>query len=73
MVYQADLNGHGYISYDAFERIVENYKNFKEDTVSFDIGLTYDEILKAFNIANQMPNNLVITWNYIQEYLEEIF
>lgn len=38
MIYEADPNGHGYISYEAFEKIVANYKQFKEENVSSPIG-----------------------------------
>lgn len=38
MIYEADPNGHGYISYEAFEKIVTNYKQLKEDNISSPIG-----------------------------------
>lgn len=38
MIYEADPNGHGYISYEAFEKIVTNYKQLKEDSISSPIG-----------------------------------
>lgn len=42
MIYEADPNGHGYISYDAFEKIVTNYKQLKEDNISSPIGKPYN-------------------------------
>jgi hypothetical protein len=38
MIYDADPNGHGFISYEAFEKIVTNYKQSKEDNISTPIG-----------------------------------
>lgn len=42
MIYSADANGHGYVSYDSFLHIVEQFKLWQEETVSSQIGLTYD-------------------------------
>jgi hypothetical protein len=41
MIYEADPNGHGYISFEAFEKIVVNYKQLKEDNISSPIGTRY--------------------------------
>jgi hypothetical protein len=38
MIYEADPNGHGYISYEAFEKIVMAFKEYKEENVSNPIG-----------------------------------
>ena len=33
MICEADPNGHGYISYTAFENIISSFKEYKEETV----------------------------------------
>lgn len=38
MIYEADPNGHGFISFQAFEKIVVSYKQLKEDNISSPIG-----------------------------------
>lgn len=38
MIYEADPNGHGYISFEAFEKMVVSYKQLKEDNISSPIG-----------------------------------
>ena len=38
MIYEADPHGHGYISFEAFEKIVIDYKQLKEENVSSPIG-----------------------------------
>lgn len=39
MIYEADPNGHGFISFEAFEKIVVSYKQLKEDNISSPIGM----------------------------------
>ncbi len=80
MIYEADPNGHGYISYEAFEKIVTNYKQFKEENVSSPIGklqkykgLTYDEILRAYQMTNSGTHTNTIPWSYVELYLQENF
>jgi hypothetical protein len=34
MIYEADPNGHGYISFEAFEKIIATLKEYKEENVS---------------------------------------
>lgn len=39
MICEADPNGHGYISYSAFENIIATFKQYKEERVVTPIGI----------------------------------
>lgn len=73
MIYEADPHGHGYISFEAFEKIVVDYKQLKEENVSSPIGLTYDQMLRSYRVANPAANVFTLPWNYVELYLEENF
>jgi hypothetical protein len=69
MIEQADPNGYGYVSYEGFERLVELHKSMKEENSAENMGLTFEEILKAEKAEKKSDYLPGISWEFLQKYL----
>lgn len=57
------------MSYEGFERLVELHKSKKEEDAAENIGLTFEEILKAEKTEKKVDYLPGISWEFLQKYL----
>ena len=72
MIHEADPKGDGFMTYEAFETIIENQKiKLYNEKTSF-VGLTFDSILEEEKKMSG-KNTETITWEFFKFYLMENF
>ena len=72
MIHEADPKGDGFMTYEAFEKMIESQKIKLYTEVTSFVGLTFDSILEEEKKKMNM-NTETITWEFLKFYLMENF
>ena len=73
MLWEADPKGQGFIEFECFCAMVENYKKKKYDEISNFIGLTFDSVLEEQRKRLNDSQCCEVTWEFLVIYLRDNF